>query len=613
SFGINSVAFSPDGKQILSGSQDTTIKLWELSGKLLHTFEEHSFAVNSVAFSPDGKQFLSGSKDKTIKLWDLSGKSLHTFEGHSSYVASVAFNPNGKQILSGSSDNTIKLWDISGKLLHTFKGHTSSVNSVAFSPDGKFIVSGSSDTTIKIWDVEKRTLVATLIAFKDGEGLVYTPDGKFDYTSGKVKDYVSYRKGSEFIDLSDMFDHFYEKGLLEKVLAGDADNDKQDTKSLDEKFKNRPLIKVRNIDPQKIIKAEEATRSLRFAVTDQGSGISEVMVFVNGRLLSSNWQDFSEDLTIDVPLVAGVNKVEIKAYNKDNIPITHSMELTREAALDEVLDKPDLYLLAVGINEYKESKLKFSVNDAKDFTSLIEKKSKGLFGNVIVKSLLDKDASKRNIKEAIADIKLKAKAKDVVMLYFSGHGNTAIKVNPLPNENPKLFYFVPSDFGWGDTNMDSESVARNQGVDADYINKSISSMLPHKVVLILDACQSGDVQLAMKSGDKTKLARHQMERLANGTGRFILTSSAGNELSREIATLGHGVFTYVLLQALQEADTDKSGDISLREIGRYIEDKFEEKTKPYLKDIIQSPSPLIQLGRDSASARVNDFPLVKTR
>ena len=632
---INSVVFNPDGNYILSGSEDKSIKLWDLSGKLLYTYNIYDSCA-SITFSPDGKQFISTEKalsknprdqlssvlksmfrinfdDNVIKLWDISGKLLHKFEGHTGVVNSLTFSPDGKQILSGSTDNTIKLWDISGKLLHTFKGHTSAVNSVAFSHDGKFIISGSSDTTIKIWDVEKRALVATLIAFKDGEGLVYTPDGKFDYTSAKANLNKKSLGGNEFIDLSDMFNHFYEPGLLEKVLAGDATKGKQESMGLDEKFKDRPVIKVKNIDPQKKIKAEDNKKNLRFSVKDQGSGISDVMVFVNGHLLSSNWKDFSEDLKVDVPLVSGVNKVEIKAYNKDNIPITYTMELTKEAASNEVLDKPDLYLLAVGINEYKESKLKFSVNDAKVFSSVIEKKSKGLFGNVIVKSLLDKDASKRNIKEAISEIKQNAKAKDVVMLYFSGHGNTAIKTNPLPGENPKLFYFVPADFGWGDTNMDSEIVAQNQGVDADYINKSISAMLSHKVVLILDACQSGDVQVAMRSGNKTKLARQQMERLANGTGRFILTSSAGNELSREIASLGHGVFTYVLLQALEEADNDKSGDISLREIGRYIEDKFEEKTKPYLKDIIQSPSPLIQLGRDSASARVNDFPLVRSK
>ncbi len=162
---VLSIAFSPDSQTIASGSEDLTVKLWEVSsGSLKTTLSGHNGDVEAVAFSPNGNTLASGSGDGTIKLWQVTGNAQpRTFLGHSGVVLAVDFNPDGDILASGSSDDTVKLWEVSdGTELLSLTEHKASVHTVAFSPDGQTLASGGFDSNVHLWKVSDGTKLHTL-------------------------------------------------------------------------------------------------------------------------------------------------------------------------------------------------------------------------------------------------------------------------------------------------------------------------------------------------------------------------------------------------------------------------------------------------------------------
>jgi WD40 repeat protein len=162
---VLAVAVLPDGSRALSGSDDTTLRLWDLeTGKTLRTFEGHTEWVTAVAALADGTRALSGSADNTLRLWDLAtGETLRTFNGHTDSVTAVAVFADGSRALSGSQDNTLRLWDLAtGETLHTLEGHIDLVSAVAVLGGGNRAISGSEDKTLRLWDLATGETLRTL-------------------------------------------------------------------------------------------------------------------------------------------------------------------------------------------------------------------------------------------------------------------------------------------------------------------------------------------------------------------------------------------------------------------------------------------------------------------
>jgi WD40 repeat protein len=205
---IFAMALSPDGRWLAAGgfSSRWGIRLYNFhTGKLVALLSGHTNVVSSLAFSPDSRYLVSGSSDNKAILWDIKRKRrLHTLAGHTDHIYAVAFTPDSKRVVTGSLDHSLRLWQVrNGKHLATLKGHTDKVQAVAISPQDGTIASGSWDHTIRLWNGRTGRFIKTLANQGTRVGsLSFSPDGRYllsGVAEGKVCHVYSLPTGRELL------------------------------------------------------------------------------------------------------------------------------------------------------------------------------------------------------------------------------------------------------------------------------------------------------------------------------------------------------------------------------------------------------------------------------
>ena len=225
---VNAVSWSPDGKILVTGSDDNSVILWDAAtGKEIITLNGHIRAVNAMVWTSDGKTLLTagdrnilvwtsegarirtisgattdfhslaispddrivsgGTYDKRIPVWDFqTGKLIKVLEGHEKSVLAVCISPDGKYLASGSLDGTVRLWDLDTyKCLHIWHGHGGNIYTVCFSPDSKYVLSGSKDNSLRLWDISKDQSVHTYLGHTMAVMCArFSPNGKWILSAG---------------------------------------------------------------------------------------------------------------------------------------------------------------------------------------------------------------------------------------------------------------------------------------------------------------------------------------------------------------------------------------------------------------------------------------------
>lgn len=580
---VSFITYDPEGRRFVSGGADQIVRLWNAStGELVREFKGHRWAVRSAAFNADGSRLLTGSGDRTLILWDVAtGQPLSVLEGDTHVVRSVAFFPDGKRAVSGSYDGKVRLWDLDqGRLTHTLEGHVSDVNSVAVSPDGLRIASASVDGTVRLWSAGTGASLATLITSASGEWVSLSGAG-FVNASAEGADLLGVVDGLNVYSVKQFYQTLYKPHLVEALLDGDPEGRHADEAS------RLDLRKTLQSGPPPAIEWSKhgATRTddrLKVTVTisNRGGGIGRVEWRVNGLTLGveRGAGPIAEDhfeIDREIRLLPGRNHIEVLAYNAAQLISSEPLELVVDRAGITAGGRGTLHVLVAGVNDYSEPRfrLNYARQDALAVADMLTAAGESLFDAVDVIPVLDAQVTRDGLDAAFAAISEKAQPEDTFVFFLAGHGKT------IANR----YYFIPQDFQPGEGRT-----YETHWIGQELWQEWFARIPARKSILIYDTCESETMAAAARGADERSVA---LELLRHATGRSVISAARAAQAAFE-GYRGHGLLTYVLLEAFAHGDTNANGFVETDELGRYAHERVPQLSVAHYS-VRQQPKTLI--------------------
>lgn len=626
----------PDGKHILVGSLDRDMTMWDITtGTLVRTFDRSS-DINHIDVSKDGKYMATSAVNTSfMKIWNFStGRLYKTLKEKKDNIVWVKFNPEDEdKIWALTEADELSEWSITdfkskkykadyrtledkykrGDYSVSFDGYTVSIKKgsseiisdtqqgvitdAVFSTDTRFAITTNESGEISLYDLNKGEKTMSMALIEESGFIAYTPD--FYYTSSKnAAKAIAFKDGNDVLPFEQLELKYNRPDIVAKTLGYASDKLIASYEAAYQKRLKRlgfsegdlaTSIELPKVDVDILsIPLETNQRMLTFQAkaSDKNQNINRLQVYVNdvpafgSKGISVNPTTMlTKDVTIE--LGKGLNEIKVTAINSkglESLPETFEVQLTTD------FDKPDLYLVSIGVSEYQQSQhnLAFAAKDASDIITAM--KGSSAYEKVVEKLIVNQNATDANIL-AIRNFIEQAGVDDVVMIFIAGHG--VLDAN-------YTYYFATH-------NMDFNNPSSG-GLSYEQLQSLIDGIKCRNKLLMMDTCHSGeldeeDVEEAEKSissvgsvafrsaGSSVKLKENSFGLdntlelsktlfgdMRKGTGATVVSAAGGTEFAAEGVNSKNGLFTSCLIQGLQtrRADLNRDRDYTVSEIRQYV-------------------------------------------
>ena len=607
---LNPFYITPQGQIILNAARDlnnqdfaTDLKLYDIAaGKEIRKFGVKPIVYQQVVYENGRllnieKSFHITSGIMTVwynyNIWDINTAGLQVFNFYHS-TQDVYKDKNGLSIIRNAKDfyrqvpaeffanpyegSYKEYYDRAAGYPIFFKGSSSDI--LNYKLDDIL----TKATYISAENKLDKTEAARFYTFSDGEWIVMTPEGYFNASPNGAK-YINVRIGSQVYSIDNFYEKFYNPSYVAAVLQG---TEAEPVADIRKGVAVPPQVRI--ISPETNAELKNEIVEIIVSAKNMGGGIDEIRLYHNGKAIGEETRGVKltpktgeSTKSYTVTLVDGINTFKAVGFSSDRTESNPSEIVIKLLAPEKEIS---MYVLSVGINRYKNPALdlNYAEPDARAVAEFFRTGGTDLFKKVEVKDVYNELATKEGILLKMQELQ-NTQPQDAVLIYLAGHGENI----------DEKWYFIPHELVYPEREEDVKAKA----ISSEELTSAIKNITAQKILVLIDACKSGAVLLAFRGFEDRKA----LSQLSRATGVHVVAASSKDQFAAEVKDLGHGVFTYTLLEGLKGKAAGSGENITVRKLMSYIEEQLPELTKKYKQE---AQYPVVD-------SRGMDFPLVQGR